>query len=241
MSLTCVIVDDEYLAIKILQEYALKIEGLKVEIAFTRPEEALDYLTSHPIELLFLDIQMPKLNGFELLKKLPAPPMVVFTTARHDYAVQAFDLDVLDYLVKPISFERFEKAVKKAEEYSQFKKLRTQRKDSPQNYLMVKADYRIHKIITEQIEFIEGLSEYVKIHTPEKTFIPLVALKELMDQLPANQFVRIHKSYIVSLAHIASYNHRTLQLKNGKTLPIGRSYKSSFLKQAENGFEGESF
>ncbi len=241
MSLTCVIVDDEYLAIKILQEYALKMDGLKVEISFTRPQEALDYLSGHSVDLLFLDVQMPKLSGFELLKKLPAPPMVVFTTARHDHAVQAFDLDVLDYLVKPISFERFEKAVKKAEEYSQFKKLRTQRKDSPQNYLMIKADYRIHKIITEQIEFIEGLSEYVKIHTPQRTFIPLIALKELMDQLPANQFVRIHKSYIVPLAHIVSFNHQTVQLKNGKALPIGRSYKSSFLKHVENGFEGRSF
>lgn len=227
MKLTCIMVDDEYLATKILQEYALRIEGLIVEMTFTRPEQALDYLKNHSVDLLFLDIQMPKLSGFDLMKKLSSPPMVVFTTARHDYAVQAYELDVLDYLVKPISFDRFEKAMRKAMEFSGFKKILSPNTNS--GYLMIKADYRIHKIMTDEIEFIEGLSEYVKIHTREKTYIPLVALKDLAQQLPTTQFIRIHKSYIVSLAQVTSYNHQAVQLRNGKTLPIGRSYKADFL------------
>ena len=231
MNLTCIMVDDEYLATKILQEYAIRIEGLKVEMTFTRPEQALDYLKSHSVDLLFLDIQMPKLSGFELMKKLSTPPMIVFTTARHDYAVQAYDLDVLDYLVKPISFDRFEKAMRKAMEFSEFKKIRSS--NTSGGYLMIKADYRIHKIVNDEIEFIEGLSEYVKIHTHEKTYIPLVALKDLAQQLPNAQFVRIHKSYIVSLSQVTSYNHQAVLLKNGKTLPIGRSYKADFLRRMD--------
>lgn len=231
MNLTCVIVDDEYLAIKVLEEYSVKTIGLSIEKTFTNPQEALDYLATHLVDLLFLDIQMPRLSGFELLKKLQKPPVVIFTTARHDYAVQAFDLDVLDYLVKPIPLERFQKAVKKASEYLQFKKAILQKSENSERFLMIKADYRIHKIMTDEINYIEGLSEYVKIHTTEKTFVPLISLKELLNQLPVNQFVRIHKSYIVSIAYIASYNHHEVQMKNGETLTIGRFYKLGFLRK----------
>jgi two-component system response regulator LytT len=228
--MTCMIVDDEYLAIKILEDYASRIPALTVERTFTKPQEALSYLIKKPAELLFLDIQMPQFNGFELLKKLTELPMIVFTTARHDYAVHAFDLDVLDYLVKPISFERFEKAVKKAAEYKRFKTL-SARQSANENYLMIKADHRIHKIMTDQVEYIEGLGEYVKIHTPGKTFITLAALKDLYSQLPPDQFVRVHKSFIVSISSIASFNHQQVCLKSGDMLPVGRLYKADFLKK----------
>jgi len=232
MKLNCVVVDDEYLAIRILQEYASKISTLHITATFTRPQEALDYLLAHPVHLLFLDIQMPRLDGFELLKQLPAPPMVIFTTARHDYAVKAFELDVLDYLVKPIPIERFEKAVKKAEEYSLFKRKSSHQNDSL-DHLMIKADYRIHKINFSDIEYIEGLSEYVKIHTHEKTYVPLAALKELVSQLPEDRFIRIHKSYIISIGCISSYTSQSVILTSGKNLPIGRSYKAGFMEQME--------
>jgi DNA-binding LytR/AlgR family response regulator len=231
MNITGVIVDDEYLAIKIIEEYSLKLDGLKIERSFTRPSDALEFLSSNPVELIFLDIQMPELSGFDLLKKLHNPPLIIFTTARHDYAVQAFELDVLDYLVKPIPFERFEKAVRKTAEYLEFKKMRTTSTDAMKDSLMIKADYRIHKIMFESIEYIECLSEYVKIHTAERTYVPFASLKELIDQLPSKKFIRIHKSYIISLAHIVSFNHQSVTLKNGKDLPVGRSYKSSFLSQ----------
>lgn len=231
MNLTGAIVDDEYLAIKIIEEYCSRVVGLKIERSFTRPTEAFEYLSSHPVELLFLDIQMPELSGFDLLKKLPNPPLVIFTTARHDYAVQAFELEVLDYLVKPIPFERFEKAVHKSVEYLEFKKLQRTTADSAKDCLMIKADYRIHKIMVDTIEYIEGLSEYVKIHTAERTYIPLASLRELMDQLPVAKFIRIHKSYIISVDHVISYSHQSVRLKNGKDIPIGRSYKSDFLSR----------
>ncbi len=232
MKLNCVIIDDEYLAIKILEEYISAIKSLHIASTFTRPQEALAYLQCHRVDLLFLDIQMPRLDGFELVKQLPEPPLIIFTTARHDYAVKAFDLDVIDYLVKPVPQERFEKAVKKAQEYIQFK-----RKDIPltetSDYLMIKADYRIHTIKLDDIEYIEGLSEYVKIHTPEKTFIPLAALKELAHQLPESRFIRIHKSYIVALGQITSYTSQSVHLKSNKELPIGRSYKPEFITRME--------
>lgn len=231
MNINCVIVDDEYLAIKIIEEYSSRLNGLKIERSFTRPSDALEYLISNPVDLILLDIQMPELSGFDLLKKLHNPPLIIFTTARHDYAVQAFELDVLDYLVKPIPFERFEKAVRKADEYLEFKKMRTTSTDASKDSLMIKADYRIHKIMVESIEYIEGLSEYVKIHTAERIYVPFASLKELADQLPSTKFIRIHKSYIISLAHITSYNHQSVTLKNGKVLPVGRSYKSTFLSR----------
>jgi DNA-binding LytR/AlgR family response regulator len=224
MSLTCVIVDDEYLAINVVRDYAMRLGRLTVLKTFINPEEALAYLSHHAADILFLDIQMPGLSGFELLKKLASPPIVIFTTARHDYAVQAFDLNVLDYLVKPIAFGRFEKAVIKAEEYIA---ARTQRNP---RYIMIRADHRIHKIWVDQIEYIEGLSEYVKIYTPEKTYITLAALKELIHQLPGQDFIRIHKSYIVSKKHIHSFNHQGVILFSKKNLPIGRTFKANFLK-----------
>ncbi len=231
MNLSCVIVDDEYLAIKVLEEYSTKTEGLSIFRTFKDPKEASHFLQQNKVDLLFLDIQMPYLDGFELLKQLPTPPLIIFTTARHDYAVKAFDLDVLDYLVKPISFDRFSKAIMKANEYYQ---LREGSKTAKENYIMVRADYQIIKILTEDILFIEGLSEYVKIFTNQKMFISLVALKSILEQLPDTQFVRIHKSYIVALSNIESFNHQTVKLRNGKVLPIGRVYKEGFLKKAES-------
>lgn len=229
MNLRSVIVDDEYLAIKVMEEYCSRIPGLTVQGSFTRPSEALEYLSVNPVEVLFLDIQMPELSGFELLKKLANAPLVVFTTARHDYAVQAFELDVLDYLVKPVPFERFQKAVHRAFEYVEFQKIRSAG-NIARDYLMIKADYRVHKIMVDTIEYIEGLSEYVKIHTTEKMYVPFASLRELADQLPSSRFIRIHKSYIISVDYVVSYNHQAVRLKNGQDLPVGRSYKASFLE-----------
>ena len=231
MNLTCVIVDDEYLAIKVLKEYASRAGNLDIENTFTKPSEAVEYLRSHPVDILLLDIQMPEINGFELLKKLTHPPMVIFTTARHDYAVQAYELDVLDYLVKPIPFERFEKAISKAAEYKSYKMLAIDATPEQRDHLMIKADYRIHKVLFSQIEYIEGFSEYVKIHTPGKVYVPLAALKELSNQLPPSSFARIHKSYIVSIRQVDSYTHQSIQLKSGVMLPIGRSYKVNVIAQ----------
>jgi len=227
MILKSVIIDDEYLAIKVLEQYAARIDGLTVVRSFKDPIEALTYLQENPVDLLLLDIQMPHLTGFDLLRKLPNPPLVIFTTARHDYAIQAFELDILDYLVKPIAFSRFEKAIARAEEYQEYIRFKD---PSPAAYIMIRADHRIHKIMLHEIIYMEGLSEYVKVHTEDRLYITHGTLKDFVEKLPADQFIRVHKSYIASKAQIASYSKQALQMRNGKELPVGRSFKDDFVK-----------
>lgn len=229
MSISCIIVDDEYLAIKVLVEYASSIPALQVIKTFTDSRAAVDFIQQQPVDLILLDIQMPYVNGFDLVKAVPPQTMVIFTTARHDYAVQAYELDVLDYLVKPIAQERFDKAIQKALEYRQYRKVWNEQQQAARNFLMIKADYRIVKLLFEEIEYIEGLSEYVKIYSREKTYTTLAALKSLEGELPAGKFIRIHKSYIVALSAIDQFNSKAIQLHNGKELPVGRSYKDNFM------------
>jgi len=229
MSISCIIVDDEYLAVKVLEEYASSMPALQVIKTFTDSRAAVDFIQQQPVDLILLDIQMPYVNGFDLVKAVPPHTMVIFTTARHDYAVQAYELDVLDYLVKPIARERFDKAIQKALEYRQYRKVWTEQQQAARNFLMIKADYRIVKLLFEEIEYIEGLSEYVKIYSREKTYTTLAALKSLEGELPAGKFIRIHKSYIVALAAIDQFTSKAIQLHNGKELPVGRSYKDNFM------------
>lgn len=231
MSISCIIVDDEYLAIKVLEEHAAAIPNLQVTKTFTDSRQAITFIQQQPVDLILLDIQMPYLTGFDLVKALPRETMVIFTTARHDFAVQAYELDVLDYLVKPVSQERFEKAIQKALEFKQYRTIWNEQKNAVRNFLMIKSDYRIIKLLFEDIEYIEGLSEYVRIYAPEKTYTTLAALKSLEGELPADKFIRIHKSYIVALSAIDQFNSRAVQLHNGKELPVGRSYKDQFMQK----------
>jgi DNA-binding LytR/AlgR family response regulator len=229
MSLRCVIVDDEYLAIRVLQEYARQVPDLTIVQTFTDPQQALAYLFEHSVDLLFLDIQMPYLTGFDLLNKLREVPMVIFTTARHDYAVQAFELDVIDYLVKPIAFGRFEKAVQRARAYQEYQQHKVAGHRTRHDHIMIRADHRIFQLSTDNIIYIEGLSEYIKIYTTDKMYITHAALKDILEELPPQRFARIHKSFIVSRSYIVSFNHQQVHLTNRKELPIGRTYKPDFL------------
>ena len=231
MSISCIIVDDEYLAIKVLEEHAGNLPALQVVKTFTDSRQAIAFIQQQPVDLILLDIQMPYLTGFDLVKALPRETMVIFTTARHDFAVQAYELDVLDYLVKPVSQERFEKAIQKALEFKKYRTVWNEQKSGARNFLMIKADYRIIKLLFDDITYIEGLSEYVKIYAPEKTYTTLAALKSLESELPADKFIRIHKSYIVALGAIDQFNSRAIQLHNGKELPVGRSYKDQFMQK----------
>ncbi len=233
MSLSCVIVDDEYLAIKILEEYISRMDSIHLMHSFKNPLEAQDYLQKNKTDILFLDIQMPHITGVDLLKKLSSPPLVIFTTARHEFAVQAFELNAMDYLVKPISFQRFEKAIIKADQYLQLMKDNKSSSALP-GFLLIKSDYQIIKLMHDEIILIEGLSEYVKVHTTEKKIITLAALKDLETQLPSEKFIRIHKSYIVSLHHIKSYNASKVVISNGLQLPVGRVYKENLMKHFRN-------
>ncbi|HVV55496.1 MAG TPA: LytTR family DNA-binding domain-containing protein [Mucilaginibacter sp.] len=225
MKLNCVIVDDEYLAIEVLKVYCSQVDYLVVQQTFKKPEEALDWLKENSTDILFLDIEMPRLNGFEVLAGLEHQPVVILTTAYQHFAVKAFDLEILDYLVKPIEFERFEKAVKRAADHIA---MRTEASDTGKdNYLIVKSDYKLNKIPFDAIQYIEGLGEYIKIYTPDKTHITLAAIKDMQQHLPAADFVRIHKSYIVSVKNVISYNKTEVRLTGNIRLPIGRVFKNN--------------
>lgn len=231
MNLSIVIIDDEYLAIDILRDYSSRLENLQIEQVFTRPDEALTWLQAHKVDLLLLDVQMPYLDGFALLQQLAVPPAVIFTTARHDYAVKAFELNVVDYLVKPIAFERFEKAIARARDYIAYGTLLQQQKTPANEFLIIKSDSRMVKIPFADIEYIEGLSEYVKIYTADKTYITLAALKELITLLPGDAFVRVHKSYIISTRSVKDFTSQSISLPGNKLIPVGRVYKELFLKK----------
>lgn len=228
MNLTCIAIDDEYLALQVLREYSKQLPFISLAGEFTNPVEALAFLESNVIDVILLDIQMPFLDGFQVMERLRKPPMIIFTTARHDFAVKAYEMDVLDYLVKPIAFERFKKAIEKAIQFKSVMFAKGDDKKLLNDALFFRADFQIQKVTLTQIDYLEGLGEYVKVHTSAKTHITLGPMKELMRQLPEDQFVQIHKSYVVRLLAINSYTHR--QVKLGQVeLPLGRIYKKLFL------------
>ena len=228
MKLNCVSVDDEYLAIEVLKVYCSKIDFLQIQQAFKKPKEALIWLKENKTDILFLDIEMPHLNGFEVLNGLDYSPVVILTTAYQHFAVKAFDLEILDYLVKPIEFERFEKAVKRASEYLETRTVAGQ--PEKESFLFIKSDYKLNKIAFDSIKYIEGPGEYVKIHTPDKIHITLAAMKDLERSLPDKEFIRIHKSYIVSVKNILSYNKQEVKITGNIKLPVGRVFKNSFIE-----------
>lgn len=228
MKLTCVIVDDEYLAIEVVKLYCSQVSDIEILASFKNPEEALLWLQENKTDILFLDIEMPRLNGFEVLKGLNYSPVVILTTAYQNFAVKAFDLEVLDYLVKPIEFERFEKAVNRATDF--IKTCSQSQEPIKDNFLLVKSDYKLNKIGFETIKYIEGLAEYVKIYTDDKLHITLAAMKDLEQNLPEKDFIRIHKSYIVSIKNILSYNKTEVKITGNIKLPVGRSFKNRFIE-----------
>jgi DNA-binding LytR/AlgR family response regulator len=228
MIMNCVLVDDEYLAIEVLKVYCVQVGNVLVQQTFKNPEGALNWLKQNKTDILFLDIEMPKLTGFELLSNLDYAPVVILTTAYQHFAVKAFDLEILDYLVKPIEFERFEKAVKRAEEYLLSRTV--PREPVNESYLIVKSDYKLNKVTFDSINYIEGLGEYVKIYTEDKLHITLAAMKDIEQNLPEKDFVRIHKSYIVPVKKILSYNKTEVKLPGNLKLPVGRVYKNAFIE-----------
>jgi two-component system, LytTR family, response regulator LytT len=229
MKLKTVIADDEFPAIQLIREYCRKLEVIETPVAFTKALEAFEYLKENKTDLLLLDIQMPMMSGIELLKRLPEKPMCIFITANPDYAVKAYELDVIDYLVKPVSFERFKKSVEKATEYYNYK-LRDSKAMADKSYLMVKADYKIIKINTADIDWIEGSGEYVKIVTEEKTLLALDSLTNYMENILPAGFIRIHKSFIIPLAKISQFTSASVTLRNKKEFTIGRTYKEEVMK-----------
>lgn len=227
----CILIDDEAPALRLLENFAGKVPDLEIVGKFSNAEAAQTFVIQNSPDIIFLDIQMPKLNGIELLKTLSTRPVSVFTTANHNFAMDAYNLDVVDYLVKPFSFERFLQAAEKAIALAKGK---TGVKNSNTNapaYITVKADYKLLRINLDDIKYIEGWSEYVKIHTKERVVITLESLRNLELALPAAAFLRIHKSFIVNTNLIQSFNTQEISLTDSNNLPIGKVYKDEVMQR----------
>ncbi len=223
--MTCVSLDDEPLALQLLQAYVDRMPELVPQGFFNNPDEARTRLQTGNIDLLFLDIQMPDINGMQFLKQLEQPPMVIFTTAYAEFAVEGFNLDAVDYLLKPFDFQRFEKAVAKAVAYKQFLQRRTDEHQAPlPDSLFVKVEYSVVQIPFDDICYIEGFDDYIKIHAGGKPVLTLLSLKSVLEMLPADRFLRVHRSYIVAVGKIERLRAQKITL-DGREIPVGDMFK----------------
>lgn len=235
MKIRCAIVDDEELARKLLEQYILKVPQLELVGTYKSPLLLMEELRKGTIDLLLLDIQMPDITGTEFLRSLQHKPAVIFTTAYPEHALEGYELDVLDYLLKPISFERFFRSVQKAISYlrpvERPEKEEIKATGLVKDFLAVNADHKIYKIRFNDILYIEGLREYVSYYTTEgQRIIALESLKKLEELLPANKFMRIHKSYIIPLDKVKVVEGNMVHVAD-KKLPIGASYREEVLKK----------
>jgi DNA-binding LytR/AlgR family response regulator len=237
--LNVLIVDDEPLALDVLETYIGQMSELNLVKRCTNALEANDALKVNDIDLMFLDIQMPQLTGIDFVKTLSKPPMIVFTTAYPNYAIQGFDLNALDYLLKPISLERFVKAVNKAVEHAEMANRDgspTQTANDFLDFFFVKADKKLVKVNFNDIIYIEGLKDYVIIRLVHGRVITLQTMKSLEDKLPNGRFKRIHRSYIVAMDKITAIEGNMVEVsekEKPKLLPIGKNYRDELLSLIE--------
>ncbi len=225
----CLVVDDEELARILLENYISKLPQLELIAKCKNPLEAMSVIQQEEIDLIFLDIQMPELTGLEFLKTLTKKPLVIFTTAYSEYAIEGYALDVIDYLLKPFGLDRFIQAVNKAEGRLLLKKSPSPVNEKTKDFILVKSEHKIHKLRLSEISFIQSMREYVAYHTPEGRILSLNSLKHLETELPKDQFIRIHKSYIISIDKIKTLEGNLVHIGKEK-LPIGAMYKEEVLK-----------
>jgi len=222
MLLKCIAIDDEPPALELMAEYISRVPELQLLQTFDDAISGAEFLRHNPVDLLFIDINMPDITGIELVKSLEQKPIIIFTTAYKKFAYEGFELDAVDYLLKPIDFGRFSRAIAKAMEYYDYKKTAGQREN---NFLFVRSEYRIIKINLGDIEYIESLEDYIKIYTStDKPVLTLMPLKKVLEKLPPEKFKRIHRSYIISTDKVRSVQGRKVQLASNKELPISESY-----------------
>lgn len=222
-NISCIIIEDEPLATKVLSEYISQVPFLELKGSFKDAILATDFLRSHTIDLIFLDIHLPKLKGMAFLKTLTSPPAVIVTTAYHQYAVEGFDLNVTDYLLKPFEFERFLVAVTKVKT-GQKEKRQTQQEDESRRFIFLNVQKKKVKILFSEILYIESQREYIRIVTTKGEYVSKMGTQEIEDLLPSHLFKRIHRSFIVSVNRIESYTADTIEV-NGISIPIGRGYR----------------
>ncbi|MBN2519102.1 MAG: response regulator transcription factor [Bacteroidales bacterium] len=230
--MNCIAIDDEPLALNVIEDLCKKISFVNLVAKCISAIEAVKILNQNKIDLIFLDIQMPNITGLDFVKTLDQPPMIIFTTAYSSHALEGFELNAIDYLVKPISFERFFKAISKAYEIYNLKKNKNISQDlsettDPVNFLMVKSEYKTVKVNLNEILYIEGLKDYLKIYIGQKPLLTKSTLKNIEEKLPPDKFIRVHKSYIVSIAHINSIANNRIIIGE-KLIPVGNQYKLNF-------------
>ena len=222
----CIIVEDETLAQNVIQAHLQKTEHFELVAVCYNALEAGEVITKQEVDLIFLDIQLPGMSGLNFLRNLLNPPLVVITTAYAEYALESYELNVIDYLLKPISFERFSKTINKIVDG---KLLNEPVRGREADYIFIKSSSKFFKINYSEIIYIEGMKDYLKIHTTDYKLVTHQTMSEMEKTLPAKQFVRVHKSYIVALAHIKSISGNTIEMNKG-TIPIGINYKERVMQ-----------
>lgn len=217
-------IDDEPLALNVIEAFCTQLDYIDLQKTFTKPNEALKHLNKYPVDLLFLDIHMPSLTGIDFYKNIEQNTLVIFCTAHGQYAVEGFNLNALDYLLKPFTFERFKQATDKARDY--FASSNNQKAQ----HIFVRADYSLQKIMLDDIMCIEALDDYLKIYiNNQKTIVARMTMKAMLEKLPSTEFMRVHRSFIVPIKKVESLRNKTLQLGD-KKIPVGNSYEEEVLK-----------
>ena len=226
--MTAIAIDDEPLALDVIKTFCAKVDFINLERTFIEAGAALKYLQDHPVDLLFLDINMPAISGIDFYKRVDQNIMVIFTTAHSEYAIEGFNLDAIDYVLKPFEFSRFQKALEKAREFHEYTSLK---ENSSSSYLFVKVDYSLAKVIIKDIFYIEGLDSYIKFHFENgKTLLLRSSLKSIAEKLPAHEFIRVHRSYIIAISKIDTVQEGAIII-NGKPVPVADAYRSALNKR----------
>ncbi|MEM8999456.1 MAG: LytTR family DNA-binding domain-containing protein [Bacteroidota bacterium] len=235
--MNCVIIDDEPLALGIIKSYCQDLGGLTVIGSFTNPLEAIDIISKENIDLVFLDIEMPQINGIDFIKTIEKKPFFIFTTAYPQYAIEGFELNAVDYLVKPIPFSRFVKAINRVKELHELKNTGTTNtvpaagETNTSQFIFVKSDYDNIRINLHDIKYIQGLKDYLKIHTNDtRPILTLMNFKDILTKLSPNEFLRVHRSFIVNINRIDSIQRSKIVIDDIR-IPIGDSYKDEFLRR----------
>ena len=229
MKLNCLIVDDEPVARMGLEEYVNEVDFLHLVGKCENAVRATAYLSEGNVDLILLDIQMPRLSGIEFLKTIRNPPMVIFTTAYSEYALEGYSLDIIDYLVKPIPFERFLKAVQKAHDF-QVLKLKAASQSSAQEYFFIKCDHKYEKVNYSDVLYIEAMQNYCIVHVPDRKMITYITFSGLESQLPADRFLKVHKSFLVAIEKVKSIDGNEIIIGNAR-IPISRTLKDEVMNR----------
>ena len=225
----CVAIDDEPLALKQIADYISRTPFLELVGTYENAMQAIDEMRSVSVDLMFVDINMPNLSGIDFVKSLERPPMIIFVTAYSEYAIEGFKVDAIDYILKPIGYSDFLKSAMKARSLHETLMTRSPKDKDEKDCLFVKSDYKIIRVSFDDIIYIEGMREYVRIHLVNaKPIMPLFSLRQLEEQLPSNKFMRVHRSYIVNLTKITAIDHSRILFDNKEYIPVGEQYKEAF-------------